>query len=423
MTEYLIIRLDPSNPARGEWVLVNDLGAQLVPPASGELTAAANMAFNRKVLVLVPAMNVLHTFAELPVRGAAKQLQALPFAMEDQLAEDIEALHFAVGKRDGAGRLSVAVTDAKKMATWTTHLADAGLDVAGIYSDGEALGDIPGTTVLLLEPDQALFSDPEGAVTAMDHDNLQTLLELWLAGCSTEENSAGETIGKPIHMLVYSTPTEGDFNADLMRWIRDRVDNLDERVLADGPLPRMAAQTVTNPGINLLQGIYARRSNVAVHWPEWRLTAMLLLGIVAVYLGFKGADLYRLSQQRSALDTNIEQALRFTFPEVKEVRDPRALLDSKLRSRNSTQPAGNSAGFLDALEIISESIAAVDSVALEAISYRSGVTDLRIRTSGVEALDKIQKNVGKSGELKAEIQSANADGDQVLGRLQIKVRK
>ena len=150
---------------------------------------------------------------------------------------------------------------------------------------------------------------------------------------------------------------------------------------------------------------------------------MLLLGVVGVYLGVTAADLYRLSQQRSELDSSIEQALRFTFPEVKDVRDPRALLDSKLRGLNGTQPAGNSTGFLDALEIISESIAAADSVALEAISYRSGVTDLRIRTSGVEALDKIQKNIGKSGALTAEIQSANADGDQVLGRLQIKVRK
>ena len=34
---------------------------------------------------------------ELPLRGGARLAQAVPFALEEQLASDVEGLHFAIG--------------------------------------------------------------------------------------------------------------------------------------------------------------------------------------------------------------------------------------------------------------------------------------------------------------------------------------
>ena len=46
--------------------------------------------------------------------------------------------------------------------------------------------------------------------------------------------------------------------------------------------------------------------------------------------------------------------------------------------------------------------------------------ELRVLAPNVEALDTIQKEIVKSGGLDAEIQSANPEGDQVRGRIQIR---
>ena len=104
------------------------------------------------------------------------------------------------------------------------------------------------------------------------------------------------------------------------------------------------------------------------------------------------------------------------------MRDPRALLDSKLRSLGSGARGGPDNGFLDALNAVARSMNGIETAQIEAISYRTGVMDLRINSDGVETLDRIQKGVSENDGLAAEIQSANADGERVLGRLQVKLQ-
>ena len=66
-------------------------------------------AAGRRVCVLVPGTDVLLAEPEFPVKAGAKLQQVVPYALEEQLAEDIDDLHFAIGKRaagfaDHAGR-------------------------------------------------------------------------------------------------------------------------------------------------------------------------------------------------------------------------------------------------------------------------------------------------------------------------------
>jgi type II secretory pathway component PulL len=67
---------------------------------------------------------------------------------------------------------------------------------------------------------------------------------------------------------------------------------------------------------------------------------------------------------------------------------------------------------------VSESAGADTKV--ETINYRSGVMELRVRAPSVESLDAIRKAIVEDTGLSAEIQSANPEGDKVLGRLQIR---
>src|SRR5437773_2451914 len=79
-----------------------------------------------EIIVWTPATETLFLRARLPTRSAAKIVQALPFALEEQLIDPPERLHFAFA-HEPDGALAVAVTRRERMESWLAALAAAGL--------------------------------------------------------------------------------------------------------------------------------------------------------------------------------------------------------------------------------------------------------------------------------------------------------
>ena len=412
MAELLVIR-EGSAADEVEWLVVDDQGALVEPADRASLPALARRASNRRVVLLVPALDVLLTRVALPVRGKQKILQALPFAMEEQLAEDVEALHFAAGDRDSDERLRVAVVRRDRIEAWRTRLAQAGLEANAAYCEAEGLDRIDGTAVLMVEADVVSLRTPDGGLASTDLEGFETLIELWLAGRGNSEN---ETLP---NLLVY---VAGDMPASLQASLdafQPRLQSIEVRALAEGPLPRLAANLAVAPGINLLQGAFSRRSNLGRFWPAWRVAALLLAGVLVAAIASVAAESWRLGRRAEALQQSVEQAFRYTFPDVRQIRDPRAQMESRLRALGG---GGEAAGteFLDALTQVARAVGGAEGTRLEGIDYRSGTLELRLRAPSVEVLDKIQRDIASGGGFEAEIQSANADKDAVLGRLRIR---
>ena len=401
-----------------EWITVDSSGVCLGEPGRGNLAEAREAATGRKTIALVPAVFVLRTCANVPIRSAAKLLKALPFAMEEQLAEDVEHLHFATASHRPDGQVPVAIVRRSTMDAWQDQFAAADIRLAGLYSDGDALGDIPGTTILFIESDFATLRQVDGTVAVTDRSELDALIDLWLAAQPNDEDET--TV--PVNLLVYMTPDVQEAMEPFLERMQPIVDTLEVKLLPDGALPRMASQVAVNPGINLLQGDYATGANLAAYWPAWKVAAIVLLCLVGTIIGVKAVEISRLNQEIEALDGAIEQAFRYTFPGTGEIRDARALLNSNLRALGKDVSDSDQSEFLDILASVAAAVSqsADKESKLEAINYRSGVMELRVLVPNVEALDTIQRAIAKSGRLRAEIQSANPQGDKVLGRLQVR---
>lgn len=414
MSESLVIRLDPASPGDAQWVAVDATGAVAGTPGAGTLVDAAPAAQGRNVVVLVPARDVLRTRAEVPVKSGTRLLQALPFALEEQLAEDIEDLHFAAGPRGTDGRVDVAAVRRDTMTSWLAGLEAAGIAPQRVCSEADAVAPMPNTATLTVQDDGAVLVEADGTTTAIDTGAIEGVLALWLA----RRTAAAESDAGPLHLVVYGSP--GALAPLEAAWdeLRPQVESLDVRVLAEGPLPRLAAQAVTAPGVNLLQGAFARQSGLGAWWPAWRLAAALLLALALLATGTALLELRRLRGEVAALDATIDQAFHYVFPDAGPIQDARAQLSSQLQ-RLGGQGGGASHEFLDALRVVAQAVAGIGGARVEAVSYRTGTLELRLRAPNVEALDRIQQQVTQAGGMQAQIQSANAAGDEVVGRLQI----
>jgi general secretion pathway protein L len=90
----------------------------------GDLADLQSLAKHRRVIVVVPGEAVLLLHPHLPVMSRARVRQAIPFAVEEQLIDNLEAYHFAIADRQTEGTVPVAVVSDAAMKAWCARLAE-----------------------------------------------------------------------------------------------------------------------------------------------------------------------------------------------------------------------------------------------------------------------------------------------------------
>jgi len=439
MAESLVIRLAAEPDTASDWIAVDSGGRPVSQLGSGALSDAAQAAEGRKIVALAPASSVLRTVAQIPLKGASKIRQALPFALEEQLAGAVEAQHFACGKKDAQGLVPVAVVNRGALDLWTTALEEAGLRANALYAESDCIAAVPNTVTIVIDLETVIIRDAKGIATVADHDSLEAILELLMgdAGHPTDTEPQREETAvlesphpdadrpaelpqEPLHIVVYVHEERHAPHAMLFETLRLRVASLNVKLLPQGSLlPRLASEVVNSGGVNLLQGDYAPKTELSVRWQHWRTAVSLLVAVLIVMLMRTGIDYWQLSRSEIALDTAAQQLLSSTFPGADNTPDPWAELRARLGSAEIANPAANAAGFADAVEAVAAAFATSGDIELEALSYRDGKLDVQLLAPNVERLDQLRQGIISSGEFEAEIQSANPDDKGIKGRMKV----
>jgi len=406
MSETLVIRLRALEEAPASWLIVDANGARSGQVQSGPVADALNVAQGRRVVVLLPGSEITLAEPELPLRGGARLALAVPFALEEQLASDVEGLHFAVGSRHaGTVGTPVAVVARGLLDRWLGTCETAGIRPDAAYADSAAVPVSPNGCTLLLD-DATLFVRRSNSVPyALDSNPLAAALDLALG----EPSEAGE------HVTFYAGSADYERHRDVIEGLRARTATLQVKLLPDGPLPLLAAQAVSAPGVNLLQGPYASSTTVGDRLREWRVPAALAAGVVLVFLVGQGISLYKLARAEKQLDAQIAEVFAQVLP-GQPVVDPRAQMEGVIGARGSS--AGGA--LLPAMSVLAQAMAQSPAARIEAINYRGNALDLRLVAPTVEALDAIKQAVTQGG-INAELQSATPRGDVVEGRLQVRL--
>ena len=416
MAEYLVIRLASTPDAPVSWVVADDAGTLRSHTGSGTLEEAAAAAAGRSCIVMVPATEVLTTTVDIPVRGGARLRAALPFALEEHVAEDVEGLHFASGTRRDNGQLPVAIVARDQLDAWIATLAEAGISASRIVPENYGLARIPGTASVLVDGDLVFFNDGGDTEFALQGGKPSDALVMGgLLSDKHQERDDDESTG---HLLVYCEAADEERLSHEWIALRQELHSVDINLLPDGALPRLAVTVASGHGVNLLQGQYGERTDYRAQFMPWRSAAALLLGLFIAGFVAKGVDYYRL--------TNEQETLKAQFTtEYREIRpdDNREILDPIQRVRSIRQGMGSAAGpqvFLPSLRQLSDAMAQNSSARIETLSYRAGVIDIRNMSPDVATLDNIQKAVSASGDFQASIQSTDQVDGGISSRLQIR---
>lgn len=177
-SQLRIKRLRPSSAAL--WVLRED---GIVPDA--RVSPATDM-------LLVPTEHVLLLSVHLPLSSQRQRMAALPFAIEDRLAESLEAVHVALGVEIGARHYLAGIVRHRLMADWIERLEAAGLSRAALVPDVLLLPQPgPGHWAVDVAGSRALVRCNDGTGFAVDVRQLPTA---WRAAGQPRCISYGEPL-------------------------------------------------------------------------------------------------------------------------------------------------------------------------------------------------------------------------------------
>ena len=146
---------------------------------------------------------------DLPAKGS-KLLAALPFALEDLVADEIENLHFAPGKRLPSGKLPVAVVAHDVITRWLDDLRELGIRPVRMVPEIHGLARVPNTMSMLVGEKRILFNDGADIEFALEGvtpgDVVAAAGVFDTADGDADEDDSEEQEQRSRHLLVYCEP-------------------------------------------------------------------------------------------------------------------------------------------------------------------------------------------------------------------------
>ncbi|HYM33968.1 MAG TPA: type II secretion system protein GspL, partial [Steroidobacteraceae bacterium] len=271
MSEALVIRLGKDS-ADVQYLLVDAGGGRLGAVIAGSPSQAATLAAGRRVIIVVPAVDVVMAEPELPAKNAARLAQLAPFALEEQLAAEIDKMHFAVGKRSENGKTPVAAVLRELIERWLAELAQAGIQPDALFAETSLLPPTNGGVTLVLDGNLLYVRAASMPSFVLDAHPLNEAVQLALAHDVADEAAAEQFVGD---IQFYVAQTDYEAQHDTLEQLRQSVPGMQVKLLPEGALPLLALQAAQTAPLNLLCGPYERKSPLSASLEPWRYAAVL----------------------------------------------------------------------------------------------------------------------------------------------------
>ena len=339
--------INASGPA-GVWTL--DGEALVASDADGPAT------------VLAPTEGVRLIAVDLPLPTRAKRIAALPFAVEDLIAESIDSVHLALGVEISPRRYLVGIVRHDRMAQWIARLAAAGLDHAALVPDALALpAPAAGEWAVELGDTRALVRTGDGAGFAIPAAMLRT---------------AWEAAGKP-RTIAYGAALPAD--------IADTADTL--------PLDPLARRLLAPP-LDLRQGIYAARRRSLPSFGK-RLAQIAAIG-VAAHVSIAFADTWALKNIADARAADTRALVALKAPGATLPQDNLAGAVADLLPRPGA--GGGANPFLTTAARLSTALVPLGTaVAVQTMRLEGGTLVLDIQSNDPTLPDRVRAALATAG--------------------------
>ena len=348
-------------------------------------------------MAFVPSADVRLTSVNVPARQAAKVLQAAPYALEEQLAEDVDTLHFAIAPRQADGNYPIAIVAKDKMEEWLEPFRSAGLVLEQLFPETLCLPSTEtGRWSALAEPGHiTVRSSAFGGFGCAEAD-----LPLFLEFAELDKQTA-------LRILIPRN-FAGDFTQ--LGWPVELLPGFTE------PFEALLQNNRPDVNINILQGTYSQREDLKRLWQPWRIATILLAVLIALVGVSHGVQSLKLKHQLAAQQQENISRFQQLFPSEKRIVDLSAQAEQQM---TRLKKSGSHGGPLPLLQSLGAAMSATPGLVTQSLQFRDGSLFVALTGSDLQQLEKIRAWFSQHPGVSLEVQSANAGSEGVQIRIKL----
>lgn len=414
MSETLLIHYNIDAPQHATWSWCNTAGELTGKITTGSLVELSEVATDHPAIVLLNSQCLHLNQLQLPTQNLQKLLKAVPYAIEEFIADDIDDFHFIIAKNKHDSSTSVVGIKKTTLKNIIQVFQQAGINVEKIIPDALCLAaDNKQWACLNYKSNSYLQTDTANGML-LSHDLLPYVLANKLQN---------ETQARPEKILLFSEQ-EDTAVFDVLKADNIPGDDIEivNIVYNTHPLVVFCGNYKQAIPLNLLQHKFKPRRKTSGYWQHWRLAASLAAIWLVLHLGLTGFQHSQLKDENIATSTNIEKIYKKSFPKSRKIVNPRVQMEQKLKELKGT--AGNNSQGL--IFLLAESFGTLShdkkNITLQSLTFRNNRMEIGLEGSNLQAVENLNKNLNNNKKIKSEITSSSSEKDKVKGNLRIEGR-
>ena len=337
-----------------EWALYDIAGHKVGHHRNSDMdslqqTLMQNGVDQIDVVAFWPASAAYSTAVDLPGNQSRYLSQALPFAVEEQLAQDLDGVHLVAGDKDRTYGFPVVCVDRLSFAQLFDYLNEVeSFSLKSVHLDAGALPIGENDLVIALSDDEALLRSNRNSVIGLSRQNLIPYMDAMFLG--TAEDSAVDNESLSIRIFVEEDQADDAklLVAEIEQYPSVAVELESISISTFELLCENTVRQLKAP-VDLCQGDFRVASGSGSEWKRWiGVAAILLIGFVlqlGVFIG-KG---YYYEQQAEAVAQSAVKSYQSAVPGSSSVSPDKLarIIKGKLNQRG--QAGSVDVGFLELL--------------------------------------------------------------------------
>jgi len=422
----------PASEKKFEWAIFDVAGTLLKYGAKAPLdiidqTLMQNALDHVDIVGLLPSDSVLCAQVSVPGNQSRYIQQALPFAVEDQIAQDIDEVHLVLGEKTKTGEYNVACVSHRIFSEFFDALNDNELVgvLKAIHLDSQIIPIEQQSLKIILSATQALILQSTGQAISVQFKNVIPYLDsLFLSSGANDSDAPVHAEAFEIEIVIDKTAHEASqmLVAEIQQYPHVSVT---VNSVAQSAFEYVCTEyfKLKKAPVNLCQGPYQLSSRSKGVWYRWRAVAVIAgLGFFLQLGVFTGQGMY-LEKQAQIVSNEAMNQYRSAVPGVSNIsvdKLPRIIKGqlNQMRAQGTTQ-----LGFLDLLGEAGYQYNVSpnkSSLVFSSINYskQRGELLLEMHAKSFEQLELLKKAIVDAG-LNAKISSAVQENNYFKGRISV----